>query len=62
MSTEGKPILCRAAVAWEAKQPLQIETIQVDPPKKNEVRMKVLASGVVSSDLNTNVLRNCHHF
>ncbi|CAO1398085.1 unnamed protein product [Diamesa serratosioi] len=53
MSTEGKPILCRAAVAWEAKQPLKIETIQVDPPKKNEVRMKVLASGVCHTDAYT---------
>ena len=34
-------ISCRAAVAWEAKKPLVIETIQVEPPKQGEVRVKV---------------------
>ena len=41
MSTAGKVIECQAAVAWEAKAPLSIETIQVDPPKAGEVRIKV---------------------
>ena len=36
----GKPITCKAAVAWEAKQPLQIEEITVDPPKKGEGNLK----------------------
>ena len=34
-------ITCRAAVAWEAKKPLVIETIHVEPPKDGEVRVKV---------------------
>ena len=34
-------ISCRAAVAWEAKKPLVIETIQVEPPKQGEIRVKV---------------------
>lgn len=34
-------ITCRAAVAWEAKKPLSIETIEVAPPKAGEVRIKV---------------------
>ena len=34
-------ITCKAAVAWEAKKPLTIETIEVAPPKAGEVRVKV---------------------
>ena len=34
-------ISCRAAVAWQAKQPLVIETIQVEPPRVGEVRVQV---------------------
>ena len=36
-----QPIKCKAAVAWEAKKPLTIETIVVAPPKAGEVRIKV---------------------
>ena len=39
--TNGKTITCKAAVAWEAKKPLDIVDIQVDPPKAGEVRIKV---------------------
>ena len=28
-ATEGKPITCKAAVAWEAKKPLDITDIEV---------------------------------
>lgn len=45
--SEGKVITCKAAVAWAAKEPLSIEDIQVDPPKKGEVRVKIVATGVV---------------
>lgn len=51
--TVGKPIQCRAAVAWEAKKPLTIETIQVDPPKAGEVRIKILHTGVCHTDAYT---------
>lgn len=34
-------ISCRAAVAWEAKQPLSIETVEVEPPREGEVRVQV---------------------
>ena len=37
----AQPIKCRAAVAWEAKKPLTLETIEVAPPKAGEVRIKV---------------------
>lgn len=35
-----------AAVAWEAGKPLSLETITVDPPQANEVRIKVLFTGL----------------
>lgn len=43
-------ITCKAAVAWEARKPLTIEDVQVDPPKSHEVRIKVVASGVCHTD------------
>lgn len=43
-------IHCRAAVAWEAKKPLTIESIEVAPPKAGEVRIKILYSGVCHTD------------
>lgn len=33
-SFEGKPILCKAAVAYEPKKPLVVEEIWVDAPKE----------------------------
>jgi len=47
---EGKVITCKAAVCWEPKKPLSIEDVQVDVPKKGEVRLKVLYSGVCHTD------------
>lgn len=48
-----QPIVCRAAVAWEAKKPLVVEQIEVAPPKEGEVRLKVLATGVCHTDAYT---------
>ena len=45
-STEGKPITCKAMVAREPKQPLSLEEITVDPPRKGEVRVKVMANAL----------------
>ncbi|KAJ2873451.1 NAD/NADP dependent alcohol dehydrogenase [Coemansia aciculifera] len=53
MSFEGKPITCKAAVAWEAGKPLSIEEIEVAPPKAGEVRLKVLATGICHTDAYT---------
>lgn len=50
---QAKPIECKAAVAWAAGEPLKIETVTVAPPKKGEVRVKVLASGVCHTDAYT---------
>ncbi|WWC89666.1 S-(hydroxymethyl)glutathione dehydrogenase [Kwoniella dendrophila CBS 6074] len=53
MSTEGKVITCKAAIAWEAAKPLSIETIEVSPPKEGEVRIKVLYTGLCHTDAYT---------
>lgn len=48
--SEGKVITCRAAVLWAQGEELKIEEIQVDPPKKGEVRVKIVATGICHSD------------
>jgi len=40
----------RAAVAWEAGQPLSIETIQLEGPKGNEVLVEMKATGICHTD------------
>jgi S-(hydroxymethyl)glutathione dehydrogenase/alcohol dehydrogenase len=49
----GEIIHCKAAVAWESQKPLVVEDIEVHPPRKGEVRIKVLASGVCHTDAYT---------
>ncbi|XP_072164916.1 alcohol dehydrogenase class-3-like [Diadema setosum] len=51
--TVGKVITCRAAVAWEPKKELTIETVEVAPPRAGEVRIKVVATGVCHTDAYT---------
>lgn len=46
--TDGNIINCRAAVLWEKGGPFVIEEIQVEPPGKDEVRVKIVASGIVN--------------
>ncbi|PNW76216.1 hypothetical protein CHLRE_12g543350v5 [Chlamydomonas reinhardtii] len=41
MSTIGKPIECKAAIAWEAKKPLEVRTVTVAPPGPGEVRVQI---------------------
>ncbi|XP_077292393.1 alcohol dehydrogenase class-3 Fdh [Arctopsyche grandis] len=53
MSTEGKEIQCRAAVAWAPAQPMKMETVVVQPPKAGEVRIKLLATAVCHTDAYT---------
>lgn len=43
-------IKSKAAVAWGPKQPLSIEEIDVMLPKKGEVLVKIIASGVCHTD------------
>jgi S-(hydroxymethyl)glutathione dehydrogenase/alcohol dehydrogenase len=52
-STAGQTIKCLAAIAWEAKKPLSVEEVEVAPPGKGEIRMKVLFSGVCHTDAYT---------
>ena len=40
----------RAAVAWEAGKPLEIEEIEVDGPKAGEVLIRLVATGVCHTD------------
>jgi len=40
----------RAAVAWEAGKPLEIETIEIDGPKDGEVLLRNVATGVCHTD------------
>uniref|UniRef100_A0A0K0E126 S-(hydroxymethyl)glutathione dehydrogenase n=2 Tax=Strongyloides stercoralis TaxID=6248 RepID=A0A0K0E126_STRER len=53
MSFEGKVITCKAAVAWAPNTPLSIETIEVAPPKANEVRIKILYTALCHTDAYT---------
>lgn len=53
MSTAGKTITCKAAVAWEAGKPLSIEDIEVLPPRAHEVRIKIAYTGVCHTDAYT---------
>ena len=46
--SENQVITCKAAVAWKPNEPSSIEEVQVEPPREGEVRVKILATGVVS--------------
>ena len=39
--TAGKPITCKAAVAFAATEPLRVCDVVVAPPQAKEVRIKV---------------------
>ncbi|RKO99194.1 hypothetical protein CXG81DRAFT_14868 [Caulochytrium protostelioides] len=47
---EGRPITCRAAIAWECNAPLSIEEVEVAPPKQGEVRVRITATSVCHTD------------
>ncbi|KAG8374515.1 hypothetical protein BUALT_Bualt10G0003000 [Buddleja alternifolia] len=49
--TIGKVITCKAAVAYGPGQPLVVEEIQVDPPQKMEVRIRILFTSICHTDL-----------
>ncbi|CAI3935792.1 Zn-dependent alcohol/formaldehyde dehydrogenase (FrmA) (PDB:1A71) [Commensalibacter communis] len=46
-------IKTRAAVAWQAQQPLSIEEVDLMPPQKGEVLIRVVATGVCHTDAYT---------
>lgn len=43
----------RAAVAWEAKKPLTIETVKLDGPQAGEVLIEIKATGICHTDAYT---------
>ncbi len=45
-----KTIKSKAAIAWGPGQPLSIEEIDVMPPQKGEVRVRIVATGVCHTD------------
>jgi alcohol dehydrogenase class-P len=49
-STAGQIIKCKAAVAWEPGKPLVIEEVEVAPPQKMEVRVKILFTSLCHTD------------
>ncbi|XP_037051021.1 alcohol dehydrogenase class-3-like [Bradysia coprophila] len=49
--SQGEVLTCRAAVCWEKGEELKIEEIQVAPPAKNEVRVKIIATSLCYSDI-----------
>lgn len=51
--SEGKPIVCKAMVAWEPNKPLSSEEIEVAPPAKGEIRVKVIANALCHTDVYT---------
>ncbi|KAJ0571690.1 putative alcohol dehydrogenase [Helianthus annuus] len=51
LSTNGQVIRCKAAVAWEAGKPLVIEEVEVAPPQKMEVRIKILFTSLCHTDV-----------
>ncbi|ODV92737.1 hypothetical protein CANCADRAFT_1331 [Tortispora caseinolytica NRRL Y-17796] len=53
MSTVGKPVICKAAIAWEAGKPLVVEDVEVGAPKAHEVRIKLAYTGVCHTDAYT---------
>lgn len=46
-------IKTRAAVAWEAGKPLSIEEVDLMPPQKGEVLVRIVATGVCHTDAYT---------
>lgn len=46
----AKTLESRAAVAWAAGQPLSMETVDVMPPQRGEVRVRIIATGVCHTD------------
>ena len=46
-------IKTRAAVAWEAGKPLSIEEVDLMPPQKGEVLVRIIATGVCNTDAYT---------
>jgi len=53
LKNEGDPMKVKAAVAWGPGQPLKIDTVDLEGPKKGEVLVRIVASGVCHTDAYT---------
>ncbi|XP_075400986.1 alcohol dehydrogenase 6-like [Tenrec ecaudatus] len=51
MSTTGKVIRCKAAILWEPGAPFSIEEVEVAPPRAQEVRIKIVATGLCGTEM-----------
>ena len=58
---QGKPIQCKAAVAWAPKQPLDVTTVTVAPPGPGEVRVRIAGVCVCVCVLVSTSARMCVH-
>ncbi|WVZ66727.1 hypothetical protein U9M48_015911 [Paspalum notatum var. saurae] len=47
----GKPIRCKAAVSKAPGQPLEIEEVEVAPPRAHEVRLKIICTSLCHTDI-----------
>lgn len=47
----GKPIRCRAAVSKAPGQPLEMEEVEVAPPRAHEVRVKIICTSLCHTDV-----------
>ncbi|PKA47736.1 Alcohol dehydrogenase-like 4 [Apostasia shenzhenica] len=54
----GRIITCKAAVVWGPGQPFRIEDIEVDPPKRLEVRLRILFTSICHTDLGSWIAEN----
>ncbi|GBF31587.1 S-(hydroxymethyl)glutathione dehydrogenase [bacterium MnTg04] len=50
MVWQGEPMKSKAAVAWEAGKPLEIEEVEVAGPAQGEVLLRMVATGVCHTD------------
>ena len=50
---EKKTMKVKAAVAWAPNEPLSIEEVDLEMPKKGEVLVKIVATGVCHTDAYT---------
>uniref|UniRef100_A0A0E0EEH9 Alcohol dehydrogenase-like 7 n=1 Tax=Oryza meridionalis TaxID=40149 RepID=A0A0E0EEH9_9ORYZ len=50
-AASAKPIRCRAAVSRVAGQPLEMEEVEVAPPRAHEVRIKILCTSICHTDI-----------
>jgi len=52
-NSEGYPMKTRAAVAFEAKKPLEIVELDLQGPKDGEVLIEIMATGICHTDAYT---------